>query len=187
MRIVVGITGGSGSIYALALLQLLGQLDVERHLVVSEMGLRVMEHECGVKGLELQRMGEVWHDNKNLGATIASGSFRFDAMAVAPCSMRTLAAIATGNSDSLLTRAADVCMKERRRLVLLAREMPLSSIHLENMLRLSREGVVIMPASPGFYNHPRDLSDLVGHVAGKMLDQLGVEHESYSRWKGEFR
>lgn len=185
MRIIVGITGGSGSVYALSLLQLLRRLGVETHLVASEMGLRVTECECGVAGTELQGFCNVWHDNTNLGASIASGSFRTDGMAVVPCSMHTLAAIACGHSDSLLTRAADVCIKERRRLVLLVREMPYSSIHLENMLSLSNKGIVILPASPGFYNHPRDIGDLVGYVVGKTLDQLGIENEAYQRWEGE--
>lgn len=182
----MGITGGSGAIYALAILQLLGQLGVERHLVVSEMGLKVMEHECGVNETELRGCCDVWHDNTNLGAAVASGSFRTDGMVVAPCSMRTLAAIAHGYSDHLLARAADVIIKERRRLVLLVREMPYSSLHLENMLSLSNKGIVIMPASPGFYNHPKDIGDIVEFVSGKVLDQLGLEHEAYQRWRGEF-
>ncbi len=186
MRIILGITGGSGSIYALAALRLLKNLGVETHVVASDMGLAVLEHECGVDEAELRGYCDVYHDNHNLGATIASGSFKTDGMAVAPCSMRTLAAIAGGYSDGLLTRAADVCIKERRRLVLLVREMPFSSVHLENMLKLSNKGVTILPACPGFYNHPQDLSDIVEFVAGKTLDQLGIENEAYERWKGEF-
>lgn len=185
-RIIVGLSGGSGSIYTLAFLKLCRGLDVETHLVASDMGLRVTEHECGVDADELRGMCDVWHDNDNLGATIASGSFHTDGMVITPCSMKTLAAVAGGYADGLLTRAADVCIKEHRKLVLLVREMPYSSIHLENMLRLSNKGVVILPASPGFYNHPEDLSDIVAFVAGKMLDQLGIENTVYRRWEGDF-
>ena len=185
MKIAVGLSGGSGAIYTLALLNYLGELGVERHLVASRMGLKVMEHECGVDEAELRRHCEVYHDNENLGAVLASGSARLDGMAVVPCSMKTLAGIACGYSDTLLTRAADVCIKERRRLVLVVRETPLSPIHLENMLKLSQMGVTILPASPGFYNHPRELSDIVRFMAGKILDQLGLAHDVYQRWKGE--
>ena len=186
MRILVGISGGSGSIYALALLQFLQQLGVESHVVASHMGLRVLEHECGVTEEELRGYCDVYHENDNLAASVASGSYGLNGMAVAPCSMKSLADIAAGHSGNLLTRAADVCIKERRRLVLLVREMPYSSIHLENMLRLSNQGVVILPASPAFYNHPQDVSDMVSFVAGKLLDQLGIENDAYRRWKGEF-
>ncbi len=186
MKICVGLSGGSGAIYTLALLQMLRGMDIETHLVASEMGLKVAQHECGVTEDELRGMCDVWHENKNLGATLASGSFKTDGMVVAPCSMKTLSSVANGYSDGLLTRAADVCIKERRRLVLLVREMPYSSIHLENMLRLSNQGVVILPASPGFYNHPKELSDIVAFVAGKMLDALGIENQSYARWEGDF-
>lgn len=185
MKIAVGLTGGSGAIYTLALLQYLGTLGIERHLVASELGLRVMEHECGVGTAELETYCEVFHDNRDLGATLASGSFRIDGMAVVPCSMKTLAGVASGYSDTLLTRAADVCLKERRKLVLVVRETPFSPIHLENMLKLARLGVVILPACPAFYNHPRDLGDMVTFMAGKILDQLGIEHEVYERWNGE--
>lgn len=185
MKIAVGLSGGSGAIYTLALLQYLGELGVERHLVASRMGLKVMEHECGVKEEELRGFCEAYHSNENLGAVLASGSAPLDGMAVVPCSMKTLAGVAGGYSDTLLTRAADVCIKERRRLVLVVRETPLSPIHLENMLKLSRLGVIILPACPAYYNHPRDLSDIVQFMAGKILDQLGIEHQVYRRWNGE--
>lgn len=186
MRITVGISGGSGAIYALALLRALRDLGIETHLVTSTMGERVMEHECGVTPEELRGYADVWHDNANLGATIASGSFHADGMAVVPCSMKTLAAIAHGYSDNLLTRAADVNLKERRRLVLVPREMPFSPLHLENMLKLANMGAVMLPPCPAFYNHPQDLADIVQFVAGKILDQLGIEHSLYTRWNGDF-
>lgn len=186
MRITVGISGGSGAIYALALLRALRDLGIESHLVVSTMGERVMEHECGVGPEELAAYADVVHENGNLGASIASGSYHSDGMAVVPCSMKTLAAIAHGYSDNLLTRAADVTVKERRPLVLVPREVPYSPIHLENMLALARAGVVILPPSPAFYNHPKDLGDIVRFVAGKILDQLRIEHGLYKRWNGEY-
>jgi 4-hydroxy-3-polyprenylbenzoate decarboxylase len=150
------------------------------------MGERVMEHECGVGPDELAAWADVVHENGNLGATIASGSFPSDGMAVVPCSMKTLAAIAHGYSDNLLTRAADVTLKERRPLVLVPREMPYSPIHLENMLALARSGAVILPPSPAFYNHPQDLGDLVRFVAGKILDQLRIPNTLSTRWNGEY-
>ena len=185
MKIAVGVSGGSGAIYTLALLQHLEALGVERHLVASDVGLKVMEHECGVDEAELRTYCDVWHDNENLGDTLASGSAKLDGMAIVPCSMKTLAGIACGYSDSLLLRAADVCIKERRTLVLVVRETPFSPIHLENMLKLARMGVVILPAAPGFYNHPQSLSDIVRFMSGKILDQLGLEHDVYKRWNGE--
>jgi 4-hydroxy-3-polyprenylbenzoate decarboxylase len=185
MRIIVGVTGGSGAIYALALLRFLRKLNVESHLVVSDMGARVMEHECGAELAELRELCDVFHPNDNLAASVASGSFQTDGMVVVPCSMKTLSAVANGYSASLLLRAADVCLKERRALVMVVREMPYSVIHLENMLKLARIGVAVLPASPAFYNHPQNLGDIVNFVVGKILDQLKIEHEIYTRWNGE--
>ncbi|MEL7609622.1 MAG: UbiX family flavin prenyltransferase [Bacillota bacterium] len=185
MRIIVGITGGSGAIYALALLSCLRELCIETHLVVSDMGMRVMEHECGVTLEELRACADVFHENDNLAASVASGSFQADGMVIVPCSMKTLSAVANGFSDTLLARAADVCMKERRRLVLVVRETPYNSVHLENMLRLSHAGAIMLPASPAFYNRPQTIGDIVKFMSGKILDQLQIEHEFYARWNGE--
>ncbi|MGL6107328.1 UbiX family flavin prenyltransferase [Romboutsia sp.] len=182
MKIIVGISGGSGAIYALGILKALKDLNIETHLVVSTMGEYVVNHECGVNLEELKEMADCFYENYDLAAAISSGSFKTDGMIIAPCSMKTLAAIAHGYSDSLLTRAADVCIKDKRRLVLLPRETPLSSIHLENMLKLSNLGVTIMPPTPGFYNHPQDLSDIVSSIVGRSLDQLNVEHDLIKRW-----
>jgi len=187
VRVTVGITGGSGAIYALALLRLLRQHGVETCLVASAMGAAVMEHECGVTLDELRISCDTFFDNEDLGAAIASGSFRSNGMVIVPCSMKTLAKVAGGISDSLLTRAADVCLKERRCLVLVVRETPYSAIHLENMLRLSRTGAVILPASPAFYNHPQDIADIVRFMVGKIMDQLGIENNVCQRWNGEMR
>lgn len=182
MKIIVGISGGSGAIYALGILQGLKELNIETHLVVSNMGEYVVNHECGVSLDELKKMASFYYENYDLAAPIASGSFKTDGMIIVPCSMKTLASITMGYSDSLLTRAADVCIKDRRRLVILPRETPLSSIHLENMLKLSNLGVSIMPPTPGFYNHPQNISDIVTSIVGRALDQLDIEHSLLQRW-----
>lgn len=181
-RIIVGISGGSGAIYALEILNALKNLDIEIHLVVSTMGEYIVNHECSVDLKGLKEMADFYYENHDLTAPIASGSFKTDGMIIVPCSMKTLSAIAHGYSDSLLTRSADVCIKDKRKLVLLPRETPLSSIHLENMLKLSNLGVTIMPPTPGFYNHPQDLSDIVTSIVGRSLDQLGIEHNLLKRW-----
>ncbi|KNF07046.1 putative aromatic acid decarboxylase [Gottschalkia purinilytica] len=182
MRVIVGISGGSGAIYGVALLKVLQQLNIETHLVVSTLGEYVTQHECGMSLEELKGLATYYHDNKDLAASIASGSFKTDAMIIAPCSMKTVAAVANGLSDNLLTRAADVIIKENRKLVVIPRETPLSSIHLENMLKLSRLGVTVLPASPGFYNHPQSIGDMVSSIVGRALDQIGVEHNLIERW-----
>jgi 4-hydroxy-3-polyprenylbenzoate decarboxylase len=182
MKIIVGVSGGSGAIYALALLKALQDINIETHLVVSNMGEYVVNHECGVTLDELKKMATYYHENHNLAASIASGSFKTDGMIIVPCSMKTLASISMGLSDNLLTRAADVVIKEKRKLILLPRETPLSSIHLENMLKLSNLGVTIMPPSPAFYHHPQDLSDIVTSIVGRALDQIGIEHNLLNRW-----
>lgn len=183
-KIVVGISGGSGSIYAVSLLKALQQLNIETHLVVSTMGEYVTKHECGIGLEELKKMASHFHDNKNFAAPIASGSFKVDGMVVVPCSMKTLASIAHGFSDNLLTRACDVTIKEKRKLVLVPRETPLSPIHLENMLKLSKIGVTIFPPSPGFYNHPESLEDIVINMTGRILDSLDIDNKLVKRWKG---
>lgn len=182
MRVIVGISGGSGAIYGVALLKVLKEMNIETHLVVSRMGEQVTEHECGVTLEELKGLATHWHDNDNLAAPIASGSFRADAMIVVPCSMKTVAAIANGYSEGLLTRAADVTIKENRKMVIIPRETPLSVIHLENMLKLAKMGVRVLPASPGFYSHPETITDLVASIVGRALDQVGIEHNLIKRW-----
>lgn len=185
MKIVVGVSGGSGSIYAISLLKALKELGIETHLVVSSMGEYVTEHETGIKLEELKAMATHYHDNKNFAASIASGSFKVDGMVVLPCSMKTLSSVANGFSDNLLTRACDVSIKEGRKLILVPRETPLSPIHLENMLKLSRMGVVIFPPSPGFYNHPETLEDIVINLTGRVLDMLSIDNNLVNRWKGQ--
>ncbi|MEK6712493.1 MAG: UbiX family flavin prenyltransferase [Nitrospinota bacterium] len=188
MKLVVGITGASGSIYGVRLMEVLHAAwpEVETHLVVSKAGLRVLQHETGLGLKDLAPLAAVVHPEGDIGARPASGSARFDAMAVIPCSVKTLGHIATGTGDTLIGRAADVMLKEGRRLVLVPREMPLSAIHLENMLKLARLGVMLLPASPGFYFGPKTLDDLVNHVVGKTLDALGLEQRLFERWRGQF-
>lgn len=185
MKVVVGISGGSGSIYAVSLLRALKEMGIETHLVVTSMGEYVTEHECGVSLEELKTMATHFHDNKNFAAPIASGSFKVDSMVVLPCSMKTLAAIANGFSDSLLTRACDVAIKEERKLILVPRETPLSQIHLENMLKLAKMGVSIVPPTPGFYNHPESLEDIIVNMTGRILDMMGIDNNLVNRWKGQ--
>lgn len=187
MRIVVGVTGGSGAVYAVELLKTLRGLKHETHLVVSDVGAQVARHECGLDLGQLQGMCDVFYDNSQLGSAIASGSFTTDAMVVVPCSMKTLAGIAHGYSDNLLARAADVFIKEQRKLILVVREMPLSAIHLKNMLILAKLGVIILPPCPAFYHHPQTLDDMIRFMVGKILDQLKIDNKLYERWKGEMK
>ncbi len=185
MKVIVGITGATGAVLGVRLLQTLGGCQgVETHLLVSKWGQQTLEHETAYSLQDVRAMAAVSHAAGDLGATIASGSFLTDAMVVAPCSMRTLAAIAHGLSDNLIQRAADVIIKERRRLVLLPREMPLSAIHLDNMLTLARLGVTIMPPVPAFYNHPQTVDDIVDHIVARVLDQLGLDAGGARRWDG---
>lgn len=192
--IVVGITGASGAPYAVRLLQQLTAAHRSVSLIVSKYGMRLLETEAGIPSMDALRSAvgkDAWDScvqtfaNDDRGATPASGSALTSGMIVCPCSMGTLSAIAVGASRSLIERAADVTLKERRKLVLVPRETPLSAIHLGNMLRLTRAGAVVMPAAPGFYHQPKQISDLVDFVVARMLDQLGVEQKLVKRWEGE--
>ena len=184
MKLVVGITGASGSIYALRLIEVLRQAGHEVHAVVTDSGWQVLDYECGVSREILAKRVAVLYDNDNVGAAIASGSFRADAMVVLPCSMKTAASIAHSMSDNLLTRAADVMLKEGRKLILVPRETPMHAIHLENLLKLAQLGVRIMPAAPGFYHRPKTIEDLVDMLVGKICDQLGIDTDLFARWEG---
>jgi polyprenyl P-hydroxybenzoate and phenylacrylic acid decarboxylases len=182
-KLIVGITGASGSVYAVRLIDVLREQAIEVHAVITDSGQRVLDYECGVTMEELSRRVDVLYPNADVGAAIASGSFRMDAMVVLPCSMKMAGAIAHGVTDDLLTRAADVTLKEGRRLLLVPRETPMHEIHLENLMRLARAGAVIMPAAPGFYHRPETLDDLVNMMVGKILDRLGIEAELFTRWR----
>lgn len=183
-RIIVGVSGASGAPLAVEVLRQLKLQDVETHLICSCAAEMTIPQETGLTMEQFKRLADVVHDGDNLGAGPASGSFRALGMVVVPCSMKTVAGIASGYSDNLLLRAADVTLKERRRLVLAVRECPFSTIHLRNMRELSGMGAVILPAVLSFYNHPEGLRDCVSHLAGKILDQFGLEAEDYRRWEG---
>jgi 4-hydroxy-3-polyprenylbenzoate decarboxylase len=182
-RLIVGITGASGTIYGVRLLQMLKGSDIETHLVMSRWAARTLVHETPFTPEEVQRLASVAHPVGDQGASISSGSFVTMGMIVAPCSVRTLAAIAHGLGDNLIHRAADVVLKERRKLVLAVREAPLSEIHLENMLKLSRMGVVIAPPVPAFYSRPQTIDEMVNYTSARLLDQFGL-HIDVDRWSG---
>ena len=182
--LIVGITGATGTIFGIRLLQMLHGSGVETHLVLSKWGARTLIHETDYTVEQVQRLATHNYLPGDQGAAISSGSFITLGMVVVPCSMRTLAAIANGLADNLIHRAADVILKERRKLVLVVRESPLHDIHLENMLKLSRMGVVILPPVPAFYNHPQNLDDMINHVTMRVLDQFDIHLDVMNRWDG---
>jgi len=184
-RLIVAITGATGAIYGVRILQRLREVGAETHLVLSRWGARTLLHETSWSREQVEALASATYAPADMGAVISSGSFRTDGMIIAPCSAKTLGAIAHGYGDNLVHRAADVVLKERRRLVLAIREAPLSEIHLENMLRLSRMGAVILPPVPAFYNHPQTVDDIVEHTVARILDQFGIEVPSAIRWAGE--
>lgn len=184
-RLVVAVTGASAPALAVHLLSSLARLGtVETHLVMSRAAHRTLELETDVRPADLAALADVHHQRGDIAASIASGSFLTMGMAVVPCSMKTLAGIAHGYSDDLITRAADVCLKERRRLVLVARETPLSLIHLRNMVAVTEAGAIVLPPVPAFYHRPRSVDDVLAHLTGKVLDQFGIDHDLYARWQG---
>jgi 4-hydroxy-3-polyprenylbenzoate decarboxylase len=183
-RLIVGITGATGAIFGVRLLQALQGAGVESHLVLSKWATATLTHETKYSVKDVQKMANFTYRPQDQGAAISSGSFLTKGMVVCPCSMRTLAAIAQGNGEHLIHRAADVILKERRKLVLVVRESPLNDIHLENMLKLSRMGVVIIPPVPAFYNHPRSIDDIVNHIVMRVLDQFDIHLDLMTRWDG---
>ena len=184
-RIIVAISGASGAVYGARLLQVLqGLPGIESHLVVSDAGWRNLQHELDMDRAAVQALAHQVHDVRNVGAAIASGSFQCAGMVIAPCSMRTLAAVAHGLSDNLLTRAADVVLKERRRLVMLVRESPLHLIHLRNMVAVTEMGAIVCPPLPAFYLRPQSVGDIVDYSVARALDLLDVPHELAPRWEG---
>lgn len=184
-RIIVGISGASGAIYGVRLLQALRTLPgIETHAVISDAGWLNITHELGLERTHAPALADVVHSIDHIGASIASGSFRASGMVVAPCSMRTLAAIAHGLADNLLTRAADVMLKERRRLILLARETPLHLVHLRNMTTVTEMGAIVCPPVPAFYQKPQTVDDIVQHSIARVLDLLGLEQTLAAPWMG---
>src|SRR5215831_6606103 len=185
MSLIVAITGSSGVIYGIKMLECLKDLKIRTHLVLSEWGQKNIELETEKSVEYVKGLATACYDSKNMAAPISSGSFKTDGMSIVPCSMKTLSSIANGYDDSLITRAASVCIKESRKLVLVPRETPLSRIHLENMKILVSVGVTILPATPGFYQRPKTIDDLIAHIVGKVLDQFSIAHNLFRRWSGE--
>lgn len=185
MRLIIGMTGATGAPLGVALLQALRDMpEVETHLVMSKWAKTTIELETPWSARDVAAMVDFSHSPADQAATISSGSFQTDGMIIIPCSMKTLAGIRAGYAEGLVGRAADVVMKEGRKLVLVPREMPLSTIHLENMLALSRMGVAMVPPMPAFYNHPETVDDIVQHVVTRVLDQFGLKHDKARRWQG---
>ena len=185
MKLIIGMTGATGAPLGVALLQALNEMpDVETHLVMSKWAKTTIELETPWSAHDVAAMADVCHSPGDQAATISSGSFKTDGMVIIPCSMKTLAGIRAGYAEGLVGRAADVVLKEGRKLVLVPREMPLSTIHLENMLALSRMGVAMVPPMPAFYNHPQTVDDITQHIVARVLDQFGLEHPNARRWQG---
>lgn len=185
LRIVVCITGASGVIYGIKLLEVLKSMgDFEVHLVISKGGKKVMEIETDISIDEVQGLADRFYEEDDFTAPIASSSFLIDAVVIVPASMKTISAIANGFTNSLVTRVADIALRLKKPLILVPRETPLNAIHLENMLKLSRLGAVILPACPGFYHQPKSMDDILNFIVGKILDSLGIKHDIYKRWKG---
>lgn len=184
-RIVVAITGATGAIYGVRLLEVLRDYAaVETHLLISPAGVMNLQHELDRDRADVEALADVVHNPRDIGATIASGSFATHGMVIAPCSMRTLAAVAHGLSDNLITRAADVCLKERRRLVMMVRETPFNLAHLRNMTSVTEMGAIVFPPVPGFYQKPESIADIVDHTVGRVIDTLGLAQNLAPSWPG---
>ena len=183
-RIIVGITGASGAIYSATLLKALRSCSVETHLVISKAGLVTLAHETSYKKADIVALADHYHPIDNIGATIASGSFKTDGMIIVPCSIKTMSEIATGVTPNLLSRAADVTLKEKRQLVLSVRETPFHRGHLENMLQLSKMGAVIFPPIPAFYHLPSSIEEIVNHTVGRILALMSIDSDMVSPWQG---
>jgi len=184
-RLIVGITGATGAVYGVQILRSLREVEGwESHVILSDAGALNLWHELKMKRKELEKLADVAYHPKDIAATIASGSFLTEGMVIAPCSMKTLAAVAHAHADDLLSRAADVVLKERRRLVLLPRETPLNLAHLRNMVAVTEMGGIVFPPVPAFYAMPKSIEDLVAHTVGRILDLFGVHSDKLTRWQG---
>ena len=186
-RLIIGMTGSTGAIFGVRMLEALKASDVESHLIISKWAQRTLEHETRYTVEQVRGLANVVHSPGDMGASLSSGSFKTDGMVVIPCSVRTLGCIASGYGEHLVHRAADVVLKERRRLVLVVRETPLSEVHLQNMLKLARMGVSIVPPVPAFYNHPQTVDDVIDHIVFRVLDQFGIEAPFAKRWDGHMQ
>ncbi len=181
--IIVGITGASGVIYGIRLLKVLNELNIENSLIISDAAKTVINHETNERIEDIIKLADNYYEFDDLTASINSGSFKFDGLVIVPCSMKTLSSIANGYASNTITRVADVSLKEKRKTIIVPRETPLRSIHLENMLSLSKEGAVILPAMPGFYSDNDTIDDQINFIVGKILDSLNIENNIYKRWK----
>ena len=183
MKLILAITGASGVIYGKRLLEVLRNKNVDVHLVISQAAERIIAHELGITKKSLEKLANHFYEVNDWSSPIVSGSFKTDAMVIAPCSMKTLAGIANGFAENVILRAADVALKEKRKLILVPRETPLNTIHLQNMLDLTKQGVIIVPAMPAYYHKPKTIEEIIDFVVGRVLDKLDVEHSLYKRWQ----
>jgi 4-hydroxy-3-polyprenylbenzoate decarboxylase len=183
LKIVVGITGSSGVIYGIKLLYFLNKFEIETHVVLSKWAEKNIEIETDESITKIKKLATFEYKENDMAASISSGSFKTNGMIIMPCSMKTLASISNGYDDNLISRAASVTIKENRKLVIVPRETPLSQIHLSNMLKLAKIGVIILPAMPGFYHRPKTINDLILHIVGKKLDQFDIQNEVFKRWQ----
>jgi len=182
MNLIIGITGSTGVVYGIRMLEVLKSLKIDTHLIMSEWAQKCISMETSYTVNHVKSLATNVSDEKNMASSVSSGTHKIDGMIIAPCSMKTLSAIANGYDDTLVARAAGVTIKESRKLILMVRETPLSAIHLENMLKLSKIGVVILPPVTEFYTKPKTIEDIVNHGVGKCLDQFNLEHNLYPRW-----
>ncbi|HSA98952.1 MAG TPA: UbiX family flavin prenyltransferase [Candidatus Nitrosotenuis sp.] len=182
MKLVIGITGSTGVVYGVRMLEALKEHGVETHLIITEWAKKCLTLETSYKLDDVKSLATQYSDDANLASGISSGTYKTDGMIVIPCSMKTLSGIANGYDETLVARAAGVTLKESRRLILVTRETPLTAINLENMLKLARLGVVILPPVPGFYTRPKSIEQIIDHTVGKCLDQFNIEHNLYKRW-----
>lgn len=185
MPIVVGLSGASGTVYGVRLLEILRELDIPTHVVATKAAILTMTQETAYSVGDVQRLSTHWHPIGDIGASIASGSFETRGMIIAPCSMNTVASIASGMTTNLLTRAADVALKERRRLVLVARESPLHLVHLRNLVTVTELGAIVAPPVPAFYARPRTLDEMIGHTVGRILQLFGLDTQLVTPWRGD--
>lgn len=183
MKILISIGGASGSIYGIRVLEELKKLKIKTHLIISDSAKKILEYETNYKFKDIKKLADYYYENNNLFAAPASGSFQLDGMIVAPCSMKTLSAIANGYGDTLTSRAASCFLKEGRKIVLVLRETPLDLSSIKNMLSAKQSGAIVLPAMPGFYHKPKKIDDLINFIVGKTLDQFNIKHKLFDRWK----
>jgi len=184
MRLIIGISGASGTIYAVKLLEALKDMNVETHLIITKTAEEILNFENELSKEDLKKLANQFYEENDLKALITSGSYKTDGMIIIPCSMKTLAGIALGYSSNLILRAADVTLKEKRPLILVVRETPLNLIHLENMVKAAKAGAIIFPASPAFYHKPKTINDLVNYIVGKILSLFNLDYKFKVEWKG---